>query len=136
MAPGGVEPPHTDSKSVALSTELRGQGVAEGTRTPDHRDHNPGLYQLSYRHREQGQDSPPWRGTAAALRRSVSWEITADQCVDELLLGADELDAVSLELLDARTDRTQGLALIDEPANLLAEGLDRGEFDDGGVHAG
>src|ERR1041384_5018397 len=24
MAPGGVEPPHTDSKSVALSTELRG----------------------------------------------------------------------------------------------------------------
>src|SRR5207237_3412068 len=27
------------------------RGVAEGTRTPDHRDHNPGLYQLSYRHR-------------------------------------------------------------------------------------
>ena len=26
--------------------------VAEGIRTPDHRDHNPGLYQLSYRHRE------------------------------------------------------------------------------------
>jgi hypothetical protein len=26
MAPGGVEPPHTDSKSVALSTELRGLG--------------------------------------------------------------------------------------------------------------
>ena len=24
--------------------------MAEGTRTPDHRDHNPGLYQLSYRH--------------------------------------------------------------------------------------
>jgi hypothetical protein len=40
------------------SAELRGhaaisvgRGVAEGTRTPDHRDHNPGLYQLSYRHR-------------------------------------------------------------------------------------
>jgi hypothetical protein len=30
-------------------------GVAEGTRTPDHRDHNPGLYRLSYRHR--GRDS-------------------------------------------------------------------------------
>ena len=29
--------------------------MAEGTRTPDHRDHNPGLYQLSYRHR--GRDS-------------------------------------------------------------------------------
>ena len=27
MAPGGIEPPHTDSKSVALSTELRGLGV-------------------------------------------------------------------------------------------------------------
>ena len=25
--------------------------VANGTRTRDHRDHNPGLYQLSYRHR-------------------------------------------------------------------------------------
>jgi hypothetical protein len=27
--------------------------VADGTRTRDHRDHNPGLYQLSYRHRVQ-----------------------------------------------------------------------------------
>jgi hypothetical protein len=26
------------------------RGVANGTRTRDHRDHNPGLYQLSYRH--------------------------------------------------------------------------------------
>jgi hypothetical protein len=24
MAPGGIEPPHADSKSAALSTELRG----------------------------------------------------------------------------------------------------------------
>ena len=30
MAPGGVEPPRTDSKSVALSAELRGH-AAEGT---------------------------------------------------------------------------------------------------------
>ena len=28
-------------------------GVADGTRTRDHRDHNPGLYQLSYRHRAE-----------------------------------------------------------------------------------
>jgi hypothetical protein len=34
-----------------------GKKVADGTRTRDHRDHNPGLYQLSYRHREPGQDS-------------------------------------------------------------------------------
>ena len=41
------------------------QRVANGTRTRDHRDHNPGLYQLSYRHREAGlQGSPPRpRGT-------------------------------------------------------------------------
>ena len=35
-----------DSPSSVLEAR-----VAEGTRTPDHRDHNPGLYQLSYRHR-------------------------------------------------------------------------------------
>jgi hypothetical protein len=28
--------------------------VADGIRTRDHRDHNPGLYQLSYRHRAAG----------------------------------------------------------------------------------
>ena len=60
MAPGGIEPPHAGSKPAALSTELRGRSrlrvdaraekVADGTRTRDHRDHNPGLYQLSYRH--------------------------------------------------------------------------------------
>jgi hypothetical protein len=27
--------------------------VADGIRTRDHRDHNPGLYQLSYRHRAE-----------------------------------------------------------------------------------
>ena len=38
------------------SAELRGRGrrVADGTRTRDHRDHNPGLYQLSYRHHAAG----------------------------------------------------------------------------------
>ena len=57
MAPGGVEPPRADSKSAALSAELRGLGarVADGTRTRDHRDHNPGLYQLSYRHLARGE---------------------------------------------------------------------------------
>jgi hypothetical protein len=34
---------------------MAGGGVADGTRTRDHRDHNPELYQLSYRHREPGQ---------------------------------------------------------------------------------
>ena len=58
-APGGVEPPHAASKAAALSAELRGpggdRGVTDGTRTHNHRDHNPGLYQLSYGHR--GGDS-------------------------------------------------------------------------------
>ena len=31
--------------------DLGGVRVADGTRTHDNRDHNPGLYQLSYRHR-------------------------------------------------------------------------------------
>jgi hypothetical protein len=31
--------------------------VADGTRTHDHLDHNQGLYQLSYSHRAQSQDS-------------------------------------------------------------------------------
>ena len=67
MAPGGVEPPHAGSKPAALSAELRGlglvdrrrerKGVADGIRTRDHRDHNPGLYQLSYRHRGETEDS-------------------------------------------------------------------------------
>jgi len=33
--------------------------VADGTRTHDHLDHNQGLYQLSYSHRAQPQDSRP-----------------------------------------------------------------------------
>ena len=55
VAPGGVEPPRADSKSAALPLSygalMSVRGVADGTRTRDHRDHNPGLYQLSYRHR-------------------------------------------------------------------------------------
>jgi hypothetical protein len=113
VAPGGVEPPHTDSKSVALSAELRGpkrsvaapprrrappasaatairrtirekscaEGatflgeVADGTRTHDHRDHNPGLYQLSYRHRGRAQDSgAPGKARIAATSLSFRRE--------------------------------------------------------------
>src|SRR5436190_22350862 len=60
MAPGGVEPPRTDSKSVALSAELRGptRRVADGTRTHDHLDHNQGLYTLSYGHRAHDRIAP------------------------------------------------------------------------------
>src|SRR5262245_57831254 len=40
--------------------------VADGTRTRDHRDHNPGLYQLSYRHR--ARDIVAWRPRPATRR--------------------------------------------------------------------
>ena len=39
-------------------------GVADGTRTRDDRNHNPGLYQLSYSHREPmiiARDRQVWR---------------------------------------------------------------------------
>ena len=43
--------------------------MAEGTRTPDHRDHNPGLYQLSYRHRARPRIAAPSRRSGADRRR-------------------------------------------------------------------
>src|SRR5215831_3150543 len=36
---------------VALACVAEEVGVADGTRTHDNRNHNPGLYQLSYSHR-------------------------------------------------------------------------------------
>ena len=43
--------------------------MTEGTRTPNIRDHNPVLYQLSYGHRAAGQDSRP-SGEDRAVRKS------------------------------------------------------------------
>jgi hypothetical protein len=106
--------------------------VAEGTRTPDHRDHNPGLYQLSYRHRARDRIARPRPG--AWLGGAAGGEVAPDQGVDELLLGSDELDAVALELLGAGPDGAEGLALVDEPADLVAQRLDRRELDDCCVH--
>jgi hypothetical protein len=64
---GGTHSTRSRCRDVAISTAPRFQHrragvrlclfvrlsvrVANGTRTRDHRDHNPGLYQLSYRHR-------------------------------------------------------------------------------------
>ncbi len=48
--PGAIAAAETRSRASVRSGEWR---VADGIRTRDHRDHNPGLYQLSYRHREQ-----------------------------------------------------------------------------------
>lgn len=35
---------------VGIAKVLESGGVADGTRTHDNRNHNPGLYQLSYSH--------------------------------------------------------------------------------------
>jgi hypothetical protein len=51
-----------------MPSRARSKGVANGTRTRDHRDHNPGLYQLSYRH--LGADR-------IATRRGAYWPRTA-----------------------------------------------------------
>lgn len=37
-------------RDSGLSRDARKAGVADGTRTHDDRNHNPGLYQLSYGH--------------------------------------------------------------------------------------
>ncbi len=45
--------PSANSETSELSNEIlvRGNGVADGDRTRYHRNHNPGLYRLSYSHR-------------------------------------------------------------------------------------
>ena len=49
--PGSLHP-HRHSITTSVILEPAGDArVADGTRTRDHRDHNPELYQLSYRHR-------------------------------------------------------------------------------------
>ena len=37
---------------------MRCNGVADGTRTHDNRNHNPGLYQLSYSHHRTANYRP------------------------------------------------------------------------------
>ncbi len=42
-------------------------GVADGTRTHDDRNHNPGLYQLSYSHRRKPSSIARNQGAEAAF---------------------------------------------------------------------
>ena len=100
--------------------------MADGTRTRDHRDHNPGLYQLSYRHRAQEENSRrSCRTRPAATLRTVrprcqirpvpdhyvpspAWRISFENDLLVLNAGADHLfaidqvnEATAAELLDA-----------------------------------
>ena len=73
-------PGHNDRKSIPVVAgkerlvRIRGKnGVDDGTRTHDDRDHNPGLYQLSYAH-HRGKTSyydcrfAPYRGAPGRTR--------------------------------------------------------------------
>src|SRR5262245_34748004 len=69
--------------------------VADGIRTRDHRDHNPGLYQLSYRHRAAGK----------GYRPSLADLLGGDLVPDELRDDGDDLRielgaGAALELAD------------------------------------
>jgi len=67
--------------------------------------------------------------------RGVRGQVALDQGVHELLLQADELGSVALQLVAAGADGAQRLPLVDDAADLVAERLDGGgKFDDGGVH--
>ncbi len=58
---GGLEPPRlktltpeasASTNSATLAGHDSKSGVADGIRTHDNRNHNPGLYQLSYSHQK------------------------------------------------------------------------------------
>ncbi len=48
-------------------------GVADGTRTHDHRNHNPGLYQLSYSRIKKGE----WWAVTVSNRRPAACKAAA-----------------------------------------------------------
>jgi hypothetical protein len=60
---------------------LKSFGVADGTRTHDNRNHNPGLYQLSYSHHSKSGLPDRTRTCDPQLRRLVLYpaELRADQ---------------------------------------------------------
>ena len=63
--------------------------MADGTRTRDHRDHNPGLYQLSYRHRDGAS-------VARIMRRPGAGASPSPLLQDVLGVRLDQ-DAVKIE---------------------------------------
>ena len=75
--------------------------MAEGTRTPDHRDHNPGLYQLSYRHRGRDRIARAVRVLSSRRFPGPAW--------DEL----DDVEVLAGPLTEVRPD-VEALAVVAE----------------------
>src|SRR3954467_3137267 len=59
-------PPKSESPDRLAPVGARNGGGADGTRTHDNRNHNPGLYQLSYSHREPAIIAARSRGEGGA----------------------------------------------------------------------
>src|SRR4029079_16432175 len=72
--PRGARQSFAAHSSPSLDGTAR--GVADGTRTRDHRDHNPGLYQLSYRHRARDR-IPPTAQCLQSVMTAWVWVVRA-----------------------------------------------------------
>src|SRR5262245_45719488 len=93
-----------------FTTEL---GVADGTRTHDHRDHNPGLYQLSYRHRARLRIAASRFGLGVRPRaslRSGPYRRRAHEWVTEPCQECDFDRAKTEMAVDAANHPTAGFA--------------------------
>ncbi len=66
------------TRNQTLFAELQGGGVADGTRTHDNRNHNPGLYQLSYSHQRNEVHSAPDVACRIGHRGRSIWHARQD----------------------------------------------------------
>jgi hypothetical protein len=84
--------------------------VADGARTHDNWNHNPGLYQLSYSHHREIDIGLPDRNRTCnpQLRRLVLYpvELRADKLHDEIMKGKPE-ELVGVERFELPTSCSQ-----------------------------